>query len=350
MPLSPNDDFELRPLPGASFGGVARFVGAPDAHAVVVAAEAEPEALPRALYASHGLLLLPGMRAITEQPALLVRLSRLFGPEAENYHETLSEKTKVHESVPEILVISNAPPANQMPPPKPGPPRTEDGGLPTRFPHRRGWHTDQSFRRPPPDLSLFYAVMPAPKGQGQTLYADGAAAYGALPPALKARVDGLVGIHVMPYTGRSETAVRAGDEPQSLGPHERPQRQPVVRVHPVTGKRALYLCEAGQMDWIEGPFEGLAPGPDGAGAELLYELMTHLTQPRFTYVHDWSAGDLVIYDNRSLVHAATWFDAAAHKRLMWRTTVSGNPGPAYDGEKKSWMPDSAAHPVDHRGD
>ncbi|MCZ6892634.1 MAG: TauD/TfdA family dioxygenase, partial [Gammaproteobacteria bacterium] len=70
----------------------------------------------------------------------------------------------------------------------------------------------------------------------------------------------------------------------------------------------------------------------------LYELMTHLTEPRFSYAHDWDAGDIVIYDNRSLVHAATWFDATRHSRLMWRTTVSGNPGKEYAGEKKSWMP------------
>ncbi len=330
--------FDLGPLPGASFGGVARFSGVSDTRAAVAAAEAEPEVLPRALYASDGLLLVPAMRGITEQPELLVRLSRLFGPEVENYHETLTAKAKVHESVPEILVVSNLAPANQMPPPQPDPPRTADGGLPVRFPHRRGWHTDQSFRRPPPDLSLFYAVTPTPKGQGQTLYADGAAAYQALPPALKARIEGLEGIHVMPYTGRSESAVRAGEAPDSLAPHQRPQRQPVVRVHPVTGKPALYLCEAGQMDWIEGPFVGMEPGPDGAGAALLYELMAHLTQPRFTYAHDWDAGDIVIYDNRSLVHAATWFDATRHERLMWRTTVSGNPGKEYAGVKKSWMP------------
>lgn len=339
MPLSvANGAFDLGPLPGASFGGVARFSGVSDTRAAVAAAEAEPDALSRALYASDGLLVVPAMRGITEQPELLVRLSRLFGPEVENYHETLTAKSKVHESVPEILVVSNLAPANQMPPPQPDPPRTADGGLPVRFPHRRGWHTDQSFRRPPPDLSLFYAVTPAPKGQGQTLYADGAAAYQALPPALKTRIEGLVGIHVMPYTGRSESAVRAGEAPDRLAPHERPQRQPVVRVHPVTGKPALYLCESGQMDWIEGPFVGMEPGPDGAGAALLYELMAHLTQPRFTYAHDWDAGDIVIYDNRSLVHAATWFDATQHERLMWRTTVSGNPGKEYAGVKKSWMP------------
>ena len=328
----------IEPLPGATFGGLVRFVGAGDARAAVAAAEADPHALARALDASAGLLLVPGMQAISEAPELLVRLSRLFGPEVENYHETLTAKERVHANVPEILVVSNLPPTNLEPPPRPDPPLAQDGGLPVQFPHRRGWHTDQSYRRPPPDISLFYAVIAALKGQGQTLYADGIAAYAALSPALKQRLEGLEGIHAKPRTGRSEKAVRAGETPKPLRPHERPQRQPVVRTHPVTGRPALYLCEAGQMDWIEGPFVGMEPGPDGDGAALLYELMTHFTRPEFVYAHAWEAGDLVIYDNRALVHTATWFDAATHKRLMWRTTVSGNPGAAYAGETKSWIP------------
>ena len=68
--------------------------------------------------------------------------------------------------------------------------------------------------------------------------------------------------------------------------------------------------------------------------------MAHYTKPQFTYVHDWNRGDLVIYDNRALVHAATWFDADKHDRLMWRTTVRGNPGAEYAGEKPSWIADS----------
>ena len=244
-------------------------------------------------------------------------------------------------SGPEIYVVSNIQPSTLKPPPPPEPPRTETGALPTRFPHRRGWHTDQSFRRPPPDISLFYADLPAPRGQGQTLYADGIAAYAALPDDLKARVEGLVGLHVMPGTGRSEPAVRAGETPQTLLAHQRPQPQPVVRRHPVSGEPALYLCEAGQMDWMEGPFVGLARGPDGAGADLLYRLMTHFTQPAFTYVHDWNPGDLVIYDNRCLIHCATWYDAERCQRRMWRTTVRGNPGPDYAGETRSWIPAGA---------
>jgi taurine dioxygenase len=206
-----------------------------------------------------------------------------------------------------------------------------------QFPHRRGWHTDQSYRRPPPDVSLFLAVVPVPQGQGQTLFADGIAAYAALPAALKARVDGLEGLHVSSSAKRGRDAVLAGEAPLPLAPHKQPQRQPVVREHPVTGERALYLCEYGQMDWVDGPFQGLEPGPHGEGARLLHEIMAHLTQPEFVYVHEWTPGDLVIWDNRCTVHAATWFDAERLERVMWRTTVSGNPGAAYAGERKSWL-------------
>ncbi len=338
--------FELRPLPGATFGGLLRHSGRPGIDytlALIEAAEAAPDWIPDALARSEGLLLVPGMGSMARDPGLLVRLSRLFGPEVENYHETLTEKTKVHETVPEIMVVSNMPPASKPPPPLPDPPLTADGGLPLQYPHRRGWHTDQSYRRPPPDISLFFAAIAVPKGQGQTLFANCAAAYDALSPAQKQRIEGLEGLHIMPGSGRSIESIRAGKTPKPLRPHEQPQRQPLVRSHPVTGRRSLYLCESGQMDWINGPVVGMQPGPDGDGGALIHELMTHLTQPRFVYAQDWDDGDMIIWDNRCLVHAATWFDADRHQRLMWRTTVRGNPGQEYAGEKRSWIPaDQAA--------
>jgi len=327
----------VRPLAGASFGGLLSLPGAAGAHAFIHEAERLPDALTRALADSGGLLLLQGMQAMADEPALLARLSRLFGSEVENYRETLTPMHMVHESVPEIFIVSNTPPANRPPPKLPDPPLTEDGKLPVQFPHRRGWHTDQSYRRPPPDISVFLAVVPVPQGQGQTLFADGAAAYAALSPALKARVDGLEGLHVRPGTGRSRDAVLADETPRTLGPQERPQPQPVVRTHPVTGRRALYMCEFGQMDWLEGPLIGMQPGPNGDGAALLFELMAHMTRPEFVYVHEWTRGDVLVWDNRCLVHAATWFDADKEARVMWRTTVSGNPGAAYTGERKSWI-------------
>ncbi len=325
------------PLPGASFGGRLSLDGEAHAQRLVEAAETDPAALPQALAVSGGLLLLPGMEAMTAEPQLLVRLSRVFGPEVENYRENLTPLNMVHETVPEIFIVSNVPPVSRQPPRRPEPPVTAEGRFPTRFPHRSGWHTDQSYRRPPPDISLFLAVTPVRKDQGQTLFADAARAYDALTPELKRRVEGLQGIHVQMSAGRSYKAVLAGETPRDLLAHQRPQRQPVVRVHPVTGRRALYLCEGGQMDWLEGPFAGMQPGPHGDGADLLFTLMSHLTRPEFVYVHEWTLGDLVVWDNRCLVHAATWFDAENEARVMWRTTVSGNPGDVYNGEKQSWI-------------
>jgi taurine dioxygenase len=328
--------FELvRPLDGANFGGRIAFG---DAGAAIAAAEA----LPGALTDCAGLLVLTGMGAMAENPELLVRLSRIFGVEVEDYRQTLTVATQIHPDVPEILVVSNIPPTNRAPPRRPDPPLTAEGALPVQFPHRRGWHTDQSYRRPPPDISLFLAVIPVPQGQGQTLFADGTAAYEALDDQLKARIEGLDGLHVSLNAGRSRADVLEGKTPRVLGPHEQPQRQPLVRIHPVSGKRALYMCEYGQMDWVEGPIAGLPSGPDGEGARMLEMLMAHATREKFVYVHEWSSGDLVIWDNRCLMHAATWFDADNLQRLMWRTTVSGNPGALYRGESKSWLAERLA--------
>ena len=331
--------FEVeKPFPGARFGGTARLAGGTsDALAVIEAAEAASEFLPQALAECDGLMLLTGMDAIADDPTLLVRLSRLFGAEVEDYRQTLTDPTAVHQAVPKILLVSSIPPTSRKPPPLPDPPLTADGRLPTQYPHRKGWHTDQSYRRPPPDISLFFAVVPVPQGQGQTLFANGTAAYEALPAALRRQVERLEGLHVRLFTGRSRDAVWRGETPRPLAPHERSQAQPVVRIHPVTGRPSIYLCESSQMDWVDGPFIGMEPGPHGDGAKLLDELMTHLTRPEFIYAHEWSPGDLLVWDNRCLVHSATWFDAATYKRVMWRTTVHGNPGAIYAGERKSWI-------------
>ena len=251
----------------------------------------------------------------------------------------------IHADVAQILVVSNCPPVNLTPPRRPDPPLAEDGRIPVQFPHCTGWHTDQSFRRPPPDISLFYAHTPAPKGQGQTLFANGVAALEALPTSLRQRVEGLHGLHAVRGVGRTEEAARAGQTPEPLLSHQRSQAQPVIRVHPVTGKRAMYLCGSSQMDWVDGPFVGMETGPDSAGGRLLYELMAHFTQREFTYAHDWDPGDLVIYDNRCLVHAGSWYDGK-YPRIMWRTTVMGNPGDEYAGERPSWIPAGGGDPLD----
>ena len=305
------------PLPGASFGATVRLAKP--------LSQGVPEGLPAVLADAGGLLRIPDLQEIADKPELLVDLSRAFGSEVEDYRYTLTPRNSVHTTVPEIFLVSNMAPVNRKPPRRPDPPVTADGRLPVQYPHRKGWHTDQSYRRPPPDISLFYAVTPVARDRGQTLFADGTAAYAALPAPLKAKVDGLQGLHCQPGTARSREGALAGRTDIAQAPTARSQPQPVVRPHPVTGRPALYLCEWGQMDWVDGPFVGMEPGPHGAGAALLDELMAHYTRPEFVYVHEWTVGDLVVWDNRCLVHAATWYDGDTEQRMMWRTTMGGDP-------------------------
>ncbi len=323
-----------RPLPGANFGATVRLANK--------LGKTMPEGLPQALADAGGLLLIPGLSEIGDAPQLLVTMSYLFGPEVEDYRTLLTRVTMAHETVPEIFMVTNMVPGARPPPKQPDPPLTADGKLPVQYPHRKGWHTDQSYRRPPPDISLFYAATPVARGSGQTIFASGHLAYDALPADLKAKVETLEGLHAQPGSGRSRGDALAGEKPRAFKPHERSQRQPVVRLHPITGKRSLYLCEGGQMDWFEGPFVGMEPGPFGEGAKLLDQLMTHYTRPEFIYAHEWTQGDVLVWDNRCLIHAATWYDADKEQRMMWRTTVRGNPGPSYAGEKRSWVPVEAA--------
>ena len=158
-------DFEIAsPLPGAAFGATVRLAKP--------LSQAMPEGLPEALADAGGLLLIPGLQEIAGKPELLVALSRLFGPEVEDYRYTLTSASSVHATVPEIFMVSNMAPV-RPPPKRPDPPLTADGRLPVQYPHRKGWHTDQSYRRPPPDISLFYAVKPVARERGQTLFAIG---------------------------------------------------------------------------------------------------------------------------------------------------------------------------------
>jgi taurine dioxygenase len=327
--------FEIAsPLPGAAFGATLRLGRS--------ISDELPGGLPQALAAAGGLLLIPGLHEIARKPELLVRLSRLFGPEIEDYRTLLTGRNMVHSTVPEIFLVTNMVPGARPPPRRPEPLLAPDGRFPVQYPQRKGWHTDQSYRRPPPDISLFFAANPVARERGQTIFANGTLAYEALPAELKAKVEGLEGLHAQPGTGRSREAAVAGTTPRAFAAHERSQRQPVVRTHPVTGKRSLYLCESGQMDWFDGPFVGLQPGPQGDGAKLLDALMTHYTRPEFVYVHEWTEGDVLVWDNRCLVHTATWYDADKEQRMMWRTTVRGNPGAIYEGERRSWVPDKDA--------
>ena len=337
-------DVSVQALKQSRFGAALEF-DVSDIDSIIDCCERHAEVICNYLHDAGGLLVIRGLEGVRENPGSLVRLSRLFGPEVENYHETLTSKRFFHEQIPELLILSNEPPCSHPPPPKPTPRLTKTGELPVQFPHRQQWHTDQSYRRPPPDITLLYGVVTPPSDQGQTLFADCTAAYLELDQSTKQHIRNLQGIHAPSWVGRSKQAVLAGESPKPLLAHQLPQHQPLVRRHPITGKHCLYLCEEKQMDFVDGPIAGLETGPDGTGAWLLRDLLAHATQPHFTYIHEWHPGDLVINDNRCLLHCATWYDAERYTRLMWRATVMGNPGKEYEGETKSWISVDGYNPM-----
>jgi alpha-ketoglutarate-dependent 2,4-dichlorophenoxyacetate dioxygenase len=174
------------------------------------------------------------------------------------------------------------------------------------------WHTDSSFKAVPSLCSLLSGRIVPPEG-GATEFASGRCAYPSLPEALKRRVETAVVVHDFAW---SRDQVRPGffsAEERAVYP---PVRHPLVRSNPANGRRSLFLgAHASHL-------EGL---PLDEGRALLRTLLDHVTQPEFCYRHEWQEGDLVVWDNRCVLHRATPYDTTRHKRLMQRTTVSGDP-------------------------
>jgi taurine dioxygenase len=185
------------------------------------------------------------------------------------------------------------------------------------------WHADSSYRSVPSDTSLFYGEIVPPEG-GETMFADATAAYRSLDPVLKQRVEGLYAVHsleTLRLWGQRHNPERTVDIAGQSAKFP-PVRQPLVRVHPATGAKSLYVCPA-----VISHVEGLDADE---GAALIEALMAHITQPRLVYSHRWHKGDLVMWDNRAVLHTASLFDHARYQRLMYRTTVAGNaPGLQY---------------------
>ena len=171
----------------------------------------------------------------------------------------------------------------------------------------RLWHTDASFRAVPGALSMLYAHVVPDEG-GETEFADLRAAYDALPDKTKKQLEGLIAEHSI-WHSRGQLAVTTytPEERASLPPV--PQR--VVRTHPGSGRKTLYV--AAHASHIIGM-------PIADGRLLLMDLMEHATQPRFVHAHTWKQGDLVIWDNRCTMHRARPFDTTKVRDLRRVTT------------------------------
>jgi taurine dioxygenase len=180
------------------------------------------------------------------------------------------------------------------------------------------WHSDVSYRRRPSRCSLLYAKeVPTRDGAalGDTVFANTVAAYEALPAAMKARLAGLKAIHRYSMRRRVENSPRPKLTAEQLA--ETPDvTHPIVRTHPHTGRKALYVT-AGECVGIEGM-------PEDEALELIAELDAFCVRPEFCYRHRWRMSDLVMWDNASAMHLAICDYALPERRLMHRTTVIGS--------------------------
>ena len=174
----------------------------------------------------------------------------------------------------------------------------------------RLWHTDASFQDPPGRYSMLSARIVPPVG-ADTEFADMRAAYDALDAGLKGQIEDLVCEHSLMYSRGSLGMLDYSEEERAMF---RPVRQRLVRTHPVTARKSLYLSShAG----------GIVGMPMPEARILLRDLTEHATQSRFVYVHTWRLWDLVMWDNRQMMHRVRRYDES-QPRDMRRTTVAGD--------------------------
>ena len=231
-------------------------------------------------------------------PQQQIAFGRRFGPlETHVRHEYLLK------DYPEILVVSNV--------------LKEDGsflGLPDAG---QTWHTDTSYRTKPSRGSMLHALE-IPFGAdgaslGNTLFAGTAPAYEALPEAMKQKLEGRKAIHRYSVRKRPVGSQRAKLTQAQID--ETPDiAHPVVRTHPKTGRKALYVFE-GECIAIEGMEDG---------AEVISELTAHIIQPQFFYRHKWRLGDVVMWDNAASLHLAIADYNLPQRRLLHRVTIEGD--------------------------
>jgi len=175
------------------------------------------------------------------------------------------------------------------------------------------FHTDYSYLDIPARATLLYSIE-VPKKGGDTLFADQYTAYDELPAAMKRRIDPLVALH---HYGNRDDLDRSSRTVASVLTEEQENkmswvRHPVVRRHPVTGRKALYA--------VSGSSFGIEGMPQDEALALLDELKRHATQQKYQYRLKYGVGDVVIWDNASLLHSATLTDPD-DPRTLWRVTV-----------------------------
>jgi taurine dioxygenase len=226
-------------------------------------------------------------------PSQFVAFARRFGPPEPHVIDQFH-----HPADPNILILSN---------------RVENGrplGLADAGTY---FHTDYSYLDVPARATTLYSIE-VPAAGGDTLFANQYAAYDDLPAATKRRIDPLVAIHH--YGNRDNEDETTRTVASVLNDAQKQQMplvtHPVVRSHPATGRKALYA--------VSGSSFGIVDMPEDEARALLDELAAHATQPKYRLSVSYGVGDVVIWDNASLLHSATLVDPT-HPRTLWRITL-----------------------------
>jgi taurine dioxygenase len=179
------------------------------------------------------------------------------------------------------------------------------------------WHSDNSYGEVPPAGSMLYAVIIPTDGGGDTYFNNQYLAYEELPEDLKRAVAGRSQRHDASRNsaGVLRPTVKLPETPEEVpGPVH-----PLVRVHPVTGRKALYLGR--RRDWPSNYILGM---PNDESEKLLDRLWAHATQEKYAWCHKWRVGDLVLWDNRCAMHYRTEVDVK-QARVLYRTVIKGDP-------------------------
>jgi taurine dioxygenase len=226
-------------------------------------------------------------------PAQFVAFARRFGPPEPHVIDQFH-----HPDDPNILILTN---------------RKKDGqplGLADAGTY---FHTDYSYLQVPARATMLYSIE-VPKSGGTTLFANQYAAYDDLPEAMKRRVESLVAIHHYGNRKVADEMSRVAASPLTAEQKAKMPliTHPIVRPHPVTGRKALYA--------VSGSSYGIVGMPEDEALALLDELAAHATQPKYVYSLSYRVGDVVIWDNASLLHSATLTDPD-DPRTLWRITV-----------------------------
>jgi taurine dioxygenase len=233
------------------------------------------------------------LRGQSITPAQYLAFACRFGPPEPHVIDQFH-----HPVDPNILILSN---------------RTEHGrplGLADAGSY---YHTDYSYLQVPARATMLYSIE-VPKVGGNTLFANQYAAYDGLSDTMKRRVAKLVGVHHYGNRKVADEMCRTAASPLTDAQKAKLPliSHPIVRAHPVTGRKALYA--------VSGRSYGIVGMPQDEALALLDELATHATQPMFLLEYAHRPGDVVIWDNASLLHSETLTDPA-YPRTLWRITI-----------------------------